>query len=217
MGLSEIYEAKTRGDKMRLAKLAIFLLVVVLALAGRYVFAHAEEGGFSKEVQEALQRKIALIKETLSGDPLIIETVKQSNEKNKDISLEEIIRLDESWKTTEDIDEFIKQFITNECAERLIEFQETHDGYPEIFIADRWGLIVAETNKTSDYYQADEDWWVEGYNQGQGKSFYGEIEYDESAMSEAIAIYIPVIDPDTTKAIGVMKVIVDITAIKMEL
>jgi len=50
-----------------------------------------------------------------------------------------------------------------------------------------------------------------------GRSYYGEIEYDESAMAEAISIYIPVIDPDIKKAIGVIKAACDITAIKMEL
>ena len=73
------------------------------------------------------------------------------------------------------------------------------------------------TNKTSDYYQADEDWWIQSYNEGQGKTFHGAIEYDESAKAEAIPLYMPIMDPDTNKAIGVMKVIIDITAIKMEL
>ncbi|MBW1958609.1 MAG: hypothetical protein JRF31_09885 [Deltaproteobacteria bacterium] len=47
--------------------------------------------------------------------------------------------------------------------------------------------------------------------------FYGEIEYDESALAESIPIYIPVIDPGINKAIGVIKAVCDITAIKMEL
>jgi hypothetical protein len=36
-------------------------------------------------------------------------------------------------------------------------------------------------------------------------------------LAEAIAIYVPILDPDTEAAIGVMKVIVDLTAIKMDL
>jgi hypothetical protein len=73
------------------------------------------------------------------------------------------------------------------------------------------------TNKTSDYYQADEDWWVRAFAGDQGHFYYDEIEYDESAMSEAIPVYIPVIDPQTQKAIGVIKAVVDLVTIRMEL
>ena len=170
---------------------------------------------FSKEVEDVLAKKINVITRELAGDPLIIQAVRNSNAENKAITLKEIKRRDNKWVTTEGIDEFIKGFISNECAERLIEFQEAKDGYSEIFITDEKGLVVGTTNKTSDYYQADESWWVESYNGG--RPFHGEIEYDESAMSEAIAIYVPVMDPETKRIIGVMKVIVDITTIKMEL
>lgn len=175
-----------------------------------------EGTGFSKELEQVLEKKVELIKE-LAEDPPIIKAVRESSQKNRDITLAEILKLDDKWKKTEGLDEFIKSFITNECAQYLIDFQEANDGFPEIFVTDEKGLIVAEANKTSDYYQADEDWWINAYNEGRGKSFHGEIEYDESARAEAIALYIPVIEPETQRAIGVIKAICDITAIKMEL
>ena len=78
-------------------------------------------------------------------------------------------------------------------------------------------LIAAATNRTSDYLQADEAWWSETFSAGQGKSHYGAIEYDDSAYSESIPLYVPIIDPQTSKVIGVLKAVCDITAIKMEL
>ena len=172
---------------------------------------------FSKEVEDALDKKTDLVTKKIAESPRIIRLVRESNIKNEGISLSEIKKLDERWMSTEGLDEFIRGFLTNEGSEILVEFQMVHDGYPEIFVTDAKGLNVALTNKTSDYYQADEEWWVRAYDEGRGKSFHGGIEYDESAMSEAIALYIPIMDPDTNKAIGVMKVIVDITAIKREL
>ena len=172
---------------------------------------------FSKEVEDALDKKTDLVTKKIAESPRIIRLVRESNIKNAGISLSEIKKLDERWMSTEGLDEFIRGFLTNEGSEILVEFQMVHDGYPEIFVTDAKGLNVALTNKTSDYYQADEEWWVRAYDEGRGKSFHGGIEYDESAMSEAIALYIPIMDPDTNKAIGVMKVIVDITAIKREL
>ncbi|MFH1563598.1 MAG: PDC sensor domain-containing protein [Nitrospirota bacterium] len=176
----------------------------------------AEKIVLSKEVEQILEKKMGLIKK-LAADSLIIKATRESNQKNKDTTLSEILRLDNKWKKAEGMDEFIKSFITNECAQYLMDFQEANEGFPEVFIADEKGLIVAETNRTSDYYQADEDWWINTYDKGRGKSYHGEIEYDESARAEAIALYVPVMDPETKRAIGVIKVICDITAIKMEL
>ena len=80
-----------------------------------------------------------------------------------------------------------------------------------------YGLNAGQTNKTTDYYQADEDWWIGAYNSGKGKASHGTIEFDESAQTEAISLYIPVMDGINNKAIGVIKAVVSITAIKMDL
>lgn len=176
----------------------------------------AKGTGFSKELEQLLGKKIELLK-NLATNPQIIEIIKRFNEKNKEISISDILKDDKKWKETKGIDDFIKPFIINECAQFLIEFQEQYDEFPEIFITDENGLIVGETNKTSDYYQADEQWWIKAYNNGIGRIYFGKIEYDESAHAEAISIYIPVMDFQYNKAIGVIKAVCDITALKMEL
>ena len=204
-------------SKFLIVALAVGLLIVGLTGCGGKEEVKEESAALSKEIEDVLDKKTDLVTKEIAEDPRIIKLVRESNIKNKDISLSEIKKLDERWMSTEGLDEFIRGFLTNEGAEVLVEFQDANDGYPEIFVADAKGLNVAMTNKTSDYYQADEEWWVQAYDEGRGKSFHSDIEYDESAMSEAIALYIPIMDPDTNKAIGVMKVIVDITAIKREL
>ena len=171
---------------------------------------------FSEEVNQILERKKELII-NMAQDPQIISFVRRANEKNQDLSNSAINRLDERWQRTEGIDDFIKPFITNDTALFLVAFQEKNDVFSEIFVTDKKGLIVGETNKTSDYYQADEEWWVQTFNEGRGKEFFGEIEYDESSRSEAIPIYVPVFDPDSQEVIGVIKAVCDITAIKLEL
>ena len=182
--------------------------------------APATPGGpeeFSIEVQTVLEQRTKRLTETLIADPVVQQAVRKSNERNKALPLSEILRLDVKWQATEGTDDFIKSFLTNACAERLITFQEAYEGFSEIFIADARGLVVAETNKTSDYYQADEEWWVKAYDAERGHTFHGDIEYDQSAMAEAIAVYVPVMDAQTHHAIGVLKAIVDLTSIKREL
>ena len=171
---------------------------------------------FSKEIERVLTEKIVLLK-SLAQDPVVIENVRIFNKKNSQISHSEILIADEKWMAIRGIDDFIKSLLTNQCSQRLIDFQEVHDEFPEIFVTDAKGLIVGETNKTSDYYQADEQWWLEAYKGGKGRTFYGEIEYDESAMAESIPIYMPIMESGNQEVIGVIKAVCDITAIKMEL
>lgn len=171
---------------------------------------------FAPEIEVILDKKISQVMELLS-DPVFVNEVRKANEVNQDISFEEILELDRRWRAAEGVDAFIQPFLANEIAVKLREFQEENVGFSEIFVTDMRGLNVGQTNKTTDYYQADENWWVGAYNAGKGRSYHGQIEFDESAQTEAISLYLPIIDPADGKIIGVAKAVVDITAIKIEL
>ena len=171
----------------------------------------------SADVHAVLDKKMESLKNELAQDPLIIETARTYNEKNKDLSAEEIASIDKAWRADPGFNDTIKEILLHPCSKRLTEFQDKYDGFPEIFLTDARGLNIAMTNKTTDYYQADEDWWVRAFANGQGHFYRGEIEYDESAMSESIPVYLPIIDPQTHKAIGVIKAVVDLVTIRMEL
>lgn len=189
--------------------------LTLASLAAMALTAFAEKG-FSKEVEQVLVNKLALIKQ-IAANPVVLRAVQEANAANQALSLEEIMKKDDRWRKTEGVDDVIKSYMANECAEYLADFQEANSGFPEIFLTDVKGLIVATTNKTSDFYQADEKWWVKAYDGGRGRNYWGDIEYDESSMAEAIALYVPITDSATQKTIGVIKAICDITAIKLEL
>lgn len=155
--------------------------------------------------------------EELAAHPVVVAAVRTENREHQDMKEGDILDLDRRWRAGDGSDELAKSVLANECARNLMDFQDEHDGFPEIFVTDVKGLVVAATNRTSDYLQADEAWWETAYNEGRGKSYYGAIDYDDSACSESISLYVPVIDPDSAKVIGVLKAVCDITAIKMEL
>jgi PAS domain S-box-containing protein len=79
---------------------------------------------------------------------------------------------------------------------------------PELFITDISGALIATTNKTSDYFQADEEWWQRSYNNGLGAVYITGMEWDESSKSYGFSITCPIIDADG-KVIGVMKAVID--------
>lgn len=170
----------------------------------------------SEEVKSVLKRKTLLVEE-LAAEERIISAVRQAKEVNEDLTKAEILARDARWRETDGIDDFVKPFLTNDCAEALIEFQEEHDAFSELLVTDSRGALVAASNKISDYDQADEAWWVATMDGGRGRSHTGPIEYDESARSEAISVYVPILDPQDGRAIGVIKAVCDVTAIKLEL
>lgn len=168
---------------------------------------------FSAQLEKVIQDHESRVAQVLAN-PTVLEAIKASNDKNSAITEAQIQELDGKWKGASLTDEFIRVHLTNPCAKELLSFQSANDGFVEIFIADKHGLNVCQTNKTSDYYQADEDWWISTYASGKGKSGHGEIEYDESARSESIPVFVPVKEPNSAETIGVAKAVIDLTAIK---
>jgi hypothetical protein len=168
---------------------------------------------FSEDLEAILGRDQRQIEEFLAN-PVLIELVRQANSENAGLSDRDIAALDDQWQKAEG-EALVNAVLTNEIADHLVLFQEKNPRYSEIFVTDRRGLNIGQTNKTSDYFQADESWWMESYNGGMGKSFHGPIEFDESSQTEAISLYAPIRDGDTV--LGVVKAVVNVAAIKVEL
>ncbi|OGG52376.1 hypothetical protein A2851_04985 [Candidatus Kaiserbacteria bacterium RIFCSPHIGHO2_01_FULL_53_29] len=169
----------------------------------------------SPEVEAVLAQKMAIL-EGLSRENVVLADVMISNNNNRALAQTDIKRLDDEWQTSEGVTPFIQQFLSNDSARRLLAFQKEYPGFKEIFVTDMYGLNVSQTDKTSDYYQADEAWWQNSFNGGAGEKLHGQIEFDESSQTEAISLYVPIIDT-SSKAIGVLKGVLDLAVIKREL
>ena len=72
-------------------------------------------------------------------------------------------------------------------------------------MTDRYGALVGTTDVTSDYYQADEEWWQEAYNDGEGGIYLSSLVYDESSGTWSIQIALPVLDFETQEIQGVLR------------
>jgi GAF domain-containing protein/HAMP domain-containing protein len=129
----------------------------------------------------------------------------------------EILALDETWQAadianTDDLP-LIDDVINNETAVELRKYREIFPENAEVFVTDSHGANIAATNRTSDYYQADEPWWQAAYNDGQGAVFIGEPTFDTSSNLYAIAIALPVYSHDATKIVGVLRTTLDMETI----
>ncbi len=144
-----------------------------------------------------------------AANPVVIEAVREANSKPAR-TLGEIIQLDNKWIRGTFDSKWLGELLDNPCARYLKQLRDENGGeggmYSEIFLMDRQGCIVAESKKTSDYWQGDEDKFVRAFADGEGAIFIDEADYDESTQTSLIQVSLPVIDPDTEKAIGVMTI-----------
>jgi len=147
---------------------------------------------------------------SLGKSNLIISAVKEQNAKN--MSLESIKEMDEKWKNTPGIADFMKPLMDSGCGPNLKQIQSMNPFYAEIFVMDNQGANVCQTDKTSDYWQGDEAKFQESFNGGVGAVFVDDVEFDDSTQSYISQVSVPVMDGG--KAIGAITFGIDVDKLK---
>jgi len=128
---------------------------------------------------------------------------------------------DREWTSTPhgEITPFMEQLIGNELALTLrasfIDFYEKKYGYKvfgEVFVTNRYGANAAETGKTTDYRQDDEEWWRLARNKGFSVAA---VEYDESSDMHIIPVALRLEDREGN-FIGVLRAELAVKAVVRE-
>lgn len=159
------------------------------------------------EWQQYLTDQLKVLKKEIADNPEVIQKIAEANQENARLTQDQIMKIDKKWRETEGVDLFIVSLITNELAERLKESQKTHKNLVEIFMTDQRGNLIAATNKTTDFYQADEEWWQKTFQSQNPNGWWGEVEFDQSSFTEAVPLYLPIFNQNHVKRIGVLKAI----------
>lgn len=142
----------------------------------------------------------------LGEDPMIIKAIKAENAKGN--TLEHIKAMDEKWKATPGIADYMHALMDSECGKHLRKIQESTPYYAEIFIMDNQGANAAMTDKTSDYWQGDEAKFIESYNEGVGGISISDVEFDDSTQAYLVQVSVPVNDGGTV--IGAITIGIDV-------
>ena len=124
-----------------------------------------------------------------------------------------IQQIEARWPTLGPASPELREVLTNDMARRLEEFRSLHPLFAEIFVTDGKGQLVGTTEKTSDYWQADEEWWQRGIKVGYRRVYAEGIAFDQSAKVYSIDVAIPIRDrmhPDAPP-VGVLKGILNIS------
>ncbi len=145
----------------------------------------------------------------LSVLPITIEFLKSESSRPNKISMSEIMKLERQWEDLTEKDKILKELLENELSTTLKAFKSVETSFGEILVTEKTGRLVASTNKTSDYWQADEDWWQETYSEGKGKLYLSKFGYDESAKVFAMDVCVPVFYKD--EIVGIIKGVLDLS------
>lgn len=145
---------------------------------------------FSKELtakELAKKEKIANVcAMEITFEPVVINSILKQNELHANLTLEEVKVLDEQWrKETLAIKKpLIDKIRNNELSKFLRKVKEESKGlYTEIFIVDNKGLNVGMSDITSDYWQGDEEKWLETYKTNTKEAHLSKVEFDESSQT----------------------------------
>ncbi len=148
----------------------------------------------------------------LASVPAIQEIVRQSNgqEPDEEEFAQSIQRIEEQWPSLERAkSKFLAGILENPASLFLRDHNRVVVAFREILVTDRYGRLVAASNKVSDYFQADENWWRVAYLEGGGQRFISDIQFDESARVYSLELAEPIMDQSTGEVIGIIKGIVD--------
>lgn len=126
-----------------------------------------------------------------------------------------IEEVEAAWPQFGPEDEWLGRCLDNPAVDRMRAFQRLHPRHVEILLTDATGCLVAASNKTSDFYQADESWWREAAILPSHEARLEGISYDESARVYSVSVALPVRRDGGLR--GVIKSVVDITPLLAEL
>jgi hypothetical protein len=124
------------------------------------------------------------------------------------VDLKKVEAIDQQWQKDRKVPPTLAGILSNPAARFLSDVVKQDQLYREILVADRHGRLVAASQITSDYYQADEGWFTQALDDGRrGRITVSDVRRDESADVYAFDISVPVEDPEGDALAGIMKIV----------
>lgn len=148
----------------------------------------------------------------LASMPEIQSLVKAQNERlpEERTFADRIQQIEQEWPSmTSSTSPLLREILNNRAALLLRDYNQITVRFRELLVTDRYGRLVAASGKTTDYFQADEDWWRIAYLEGTGQRFISDIVFDESARVHSVEVAHPVRDTLTGEVLGIIKAIAD--------
>lgn len=210
------------GIQYRLALYLSGFAIIMLAALSYAFYSHNKEIDLERSLEilevaakdEAKDIEGLLIEKTktiiaMVNANLITNELLSSNAKYRALPAEKrktkINDLNTHWKETADNENtFVQSYMNNKVATYLRKQQQKIPGeFGELFLTNRYGLVVGTSNKLTTLAHEHKYWWQAAYNRGQGRIFFDDRGFDESVQGYVIGVVIPIMHDD--QLIGLFK------------
>ncbi|NOQ90119.1 MAG: diguanylate cyclase [Gammaproteobacteria bacterium] len=162
----------------------------------------------AEDIENFLIEKTKTVLAIVNAD-LITRELISSNAEYSGLPIEkrksQINDLNTRWKETADSEDvFVKSYTNNTTAAYLRKQQQRLPGeFGELFLTNRYGLVVGTSNKLTTLAHEHKYWWQAAFNRGQGRIFFDDRGFDESVQGYVVGIVVPIMQDD--QLIGVFK------------
>lgn len=134
-------------------------------------------------------------------DPIFLYAIREQNELNGKLRQGKIDFLDQQWRAEKGSGPMIFDYLDRQASIILRDRRELSNGViTEIILMDQYGLNVAISDPTSDFWQGDEAKYQETFLKGKGAVHVGEIEFDDSTQLYQTQVSMTVTDPENNDA-----------------
>ena len=205
-----------------LPSLLIWLVGIYATSAGQHSLEDAIEAtskARAKSVADEIDRILNMRADfwrSLAGTDRVQEALANSNKKFDAMdNVQELLQQrDQEWRNapTEKPTPLVERLLRNRLS-RELRARTRRRGkssryavFGEVFLTNRYGANIAQSGRTSDYLQSDEQWWQRAEQEG---LYISDAQYDESAKLHSVEICIR-IDDDSGEFAGVLKAVMDI-------
>lgn len=218
--------------KISLKLISGFLVVILIVAIVGYISFHSTQNALQGQIaEESLHLANKIMAEIDKEIYIRIEGMQAYSE---DVSLAKaasvssgefdkmpdiqnyIGKIDKDWKDKKDTP-FIQSILNSELSGTLtkhLEFYKQRYGYAvfaEVYVTNKYGVVIASTGRTTDYLQADEEWYQKAVRE---KEFWaGDVEYDESSDALSVDIVINLYD-NNENFVGLFKGVLNLEDVK---
>ena len=219
------HNPKTKQRKIGIRRkitLTIFsstLITIALGITISYFFAfNALRDSLGKEYVQMSEMLANFVKEsfhdeienttTYTARTMWKEAVIEDNKRYENMDSETIKRdlldIDNRWIKSNETSPLLKEYLNNKVSVSMRNELKLRNNISEILITNKFGGLVAGSDNPSKFYLANEAWWKEAFNGGNGKICAGDIETNEVTKSLVMPIAMPILD-NNNNIIGILK------------
>lgn len=146
-------------------------------------------------VGELVGRQINLL-ETLALNQALQTAVQARNnfyegKAPEDIAAQ-IAELESQWQRAASTDRLVLIILNNSTSEELLTFRQTFPNHDKMILTDKYGGLVAASDRPEKYDFSQEPWWLDAVASGFGSVYVGEPHEDPDTGVPVINVAVPV-------------------------